>query len=180
MDVRNTMLGSEQVDKELDMESMTEICRYVTMGGTLVRFCVLANIKYSSMLEAIRSHPKYERMYIQACKDREDWLRDELLSLMTQITSFNIKDCYDENGALKSVADMPDSASLMIKKLTTSYPTRDKIETTVDNIEFYDKQKSIDQLGKYLSMFIDKTQHDVRLTLEETIARSYEKDKLGK
>lgn len=162
----------------VDIDVMTDICRYVANGGSSTRWCVLHKVDYATFLEAVREDREFESMFIQACMDREEWFKENLLTLMYEITAFDARQAYDENGNIKPMNELPRHVAAMVKRSrTVRSENKNGPPDIVDALEFYDKQKAIDQLGKHLQLFVEKPVQTKTLTLEETIRKSKDESK---
>lgn len=155
-----------------------DVCSYVAQGGSIARWCVLNRLQYGTFRKSLRDNRAYEMMLVEALKDREEWLKDELLQLMADIMRFDPREAYDENGNILPMNDMPEHVAKMIKKSkTVRVEHKDGPPDVVDQLEYWDKQKAIDQLGKHLQMFIERIEVNHKMTLEESIQKSREKNK---
>lgn len=158
----------------VDENFMRDICDHVANGGTPTRYCELAGINYAAFMRAIEEH-EFEQDLVRAKIRREEWLKEKLLNLMNQITDISIKDLFDENGHYKSIQNVPDRVASMIKKARIRLVPKGKDEPPDEilEVEFYDKQKSIDQLGKHLQMFVERIVINHAVSLEDTIDKSW-------
>lgn len=176
------IIDTQHTDMHLDTsqvndEVMADICKFVSNGGSETRWALLHNLNYGVFKQAMRINPIYVKMLSEARRDREEWLKEEILQLLKQMMSFDPRKAFDSNGNYLGMNDMPEEIALMIKKSkTVRVIHKDGSADDIDELVFFDKQKAIDQLGKHLNMFIERQEIHHKLTLEETIQRSREKN----
>lgn len=155
----------------IDASLIEDLCHLVANGGSVVKFCRIHQLNYSYFMSALRLNKAYEAMYVQACIDREEWFKDTLLEEMKDMLEANISDVFNGNNEIKPLRDIPRDITKNIKSFKKSVNTEGYDSYA---IEMYDRQKSIDQLGRHYDMFIEKKQIDVRMSLEDTIVKSNE------
>lgn len=173
---------------EITDKIVEECAIFVSNGGAITEWCVSNKINYGSFMSEIRKRGSFTRTLYEATRAREEWLKESLVKLMREITEGNPQNCFDKNGNYLGINDIPPATANIIKKLKVRLvPNYEKDEDGNDRppdevleVEFYDKQKSIDQIGKYIQMFVDRVDVHHKITLEETVTRSYEKDILDK
>lgn len=154
----------------------------VSNGYSMTEWCRQHKLNYGSFRAEIRKSHSFMNRIAEAEIARQEWLKEELLKVMRQILEHNPQRCFDDNGNYLGMADLPEESAKIIKKakikLQAKGPGEDPDE--ILDLEFYDKQKSIDQLGKYIQMFVERIDIHHKVTLEETVTRSYEQDILAK
>lgn len=160
MDVRTISVA-------FDPNMMNTILDHVSCGGSVIDLCKTWRINYAQIMRKIKENPDYKKRYEEALVEREEWAKERLLKELHDLTSFSIKDAINEDGTFKRLGEMPDSIASSIKKLTKD-----------GQIEFVDKLKALDLLGKRLGIFVEKREVTGTLTLEQLIlnAQKLEKD----
>lgn len=90
---------------------------------------------------------------------------DELLERVNEVSTIDPADLFNFDGTIKDLHSLPRSLSRTIKKIKYKEFTEtspDGMELKVGrivDIEFHDKLKATELLGKHLSMFKDKVEH---------------------
>lgn len=103
-----------------------------------------------------------------------------VLSELHEIAFSDFEEAYKEDGTIRDVKDMPASlrkaiASIEVDELWEGQG-QDRTQVGVTKkIKFWPKDKALDQLGRYLKMFIDKVEHSGSLDLEAIIVESNKK-----
>ena len=173
--------------KELEAKAVVKfLCEYISNGGTLVDWCKEKNYLYSSVMELLRMRPEYMKHYSRALLDRDEYLKESMLNTLKDMMNFDPSQLYNSDGTFKPMGEMSDVARRMIKRMQSMY---NKDGELITSVEFLDKQKALDHLGKYLGFFEGskaRRELDVSLksgkgsggalTLEETIANARKKD----
>jgi hypothetical protein len=150
-----------------DVESC---CRAIANGETTSSWCLSRKLDHGWFMQELRRSRAYASMLQDAKSDREEWLKESIIDMIQRMVSFDPRRAYDENGNYLPMNKMPDDIAYMIKKSqTVRVEQKDGPPDIVDRLEFWDKQKAIDQLGKHLKMFVDKVEIGQRVTLEESI-----------
>lgn len=159
-----------------------DCCMAIANGYTMTEWCRSKGINYGSFRSELRRTKMFEVRIMEAELAREEWLKEELLKLMRDITQLNPQSCFDDKGHYLGINGLPENAAKLIKKAKVRLQSNgpDEPPDEILEIEFYDKQKSIDQIGKYIQMFVERIEVSHKVTLEETVTRSFEADILAK
>jgi hypothetical protein len=167
---------------EITQEMMREISEFVANGGAITRYCLINGLNYGCLRNEIRVNSDFKQMLSTALADREEWFKEELIQLLKSITQINLKTFFDDNGHYKNIQDVPDSATLLLKKvkvkLQKNLEDPNAPPDEILELELYDKQKSIDQLGKHIQMFMERVQVDHTISLEDIVNESWKPPKL--
>jgi len=80
-----------------------------------------------------------------------------VLRELMQIANCDVLDAFDERGALKKIGDIP----VHVRKSISSFSSEETMvkgfkEGTLKKVTFWDKKGSLELLGKYLAMFVDR------------------------
>lgn len=162
---------------EITDEIVDDLCVFVGSGGSPIRWCELKRLDYGSFMNSMKADRQFALRYAEAEASSRAWEREAVLDLIKEIMLFNPAEAFDEHGNILPMHKMPTHVAKMIKKSKTIRSKSGDDWDEVDSLEYFDKQKAIDQLGKFLQMFIDRTEVTHKLTLEETIAKAREGDK---
>lgn len=161
---------------------VTECGIAVANGYSMTEWCRGKGINYGSFWSELQRSTDLRAIIAKAEQARKEWLKEELLKLMRDITQLNPQSCFNSNGNYLGMMDLPENSAKLIKKakfrLQSNGP--DEAPDEILELEFYDKQKSIDQIGKYIQMFNETIDVTHKVTLEQTVTRSFEADILAK
>lgn len=92
---------------------------------------------------------------------------DRILRELASIAFLDISEFYNEDGTLKNIKEINETARRAIQSVTTREEQGAKVEDgeikpqffNVNNIKANDKLKALELLGKYHSIFKDKIEH---------------------
>lgn len=126
------------------------------------------------------------RAKVQAAMDarskRTAITADIVLQELLKIARCDLSEAYDAKGNLLPIKDMPEDCRRAIAgiKVFEEFEgfgkERFKIGE-VREVKFWDKPKALELLGKHLKLFTDKIEHSGKLTLEDLVGGSNDKDK---
>lgn len=93
----------------------------------------------------------------------------------------DIAGAFKEDGTLMNPADMPEP----VRRAIAGFEVMEEFEGSgrdktqigyTKKVKFWEKTKALELLGKHLKMWTDKVEHSGRLTLEQLVAGSNEKE----
>lgn len=163
-------ISSDELLEKLksDPRTMDLVCSHVAAGGSLVELCEVWDVSYGRFMTWLREDRERSRRYVDAQNDRGEWFKDKVLLELRKISEFDFRDVLDANGQPLPIKSLPKNISSCIKSVKeTKYGT---------NIEGWDKLRSLELIGKNLSMFIEKIEVSGKLTLEDLVTQSREED----
>lgn len=164
---------------QITSKDIEDMCAAVGNGSTTSEFCRSRGLDHGDFMMVMRQRSSNRILLEQAKIDRQEWLKESIIEIIQNMISFDPRRAYDEAGNILPMNKLPDDIAYMIKRSQTVRVSNGPNEAPdiVDKLEFWDKQKAIDQLGKHLQMFIEKIEHKHELTLEESIAKARREDK---
>ena len=80
--------------------------------------------------------------------------KEEVVAELNSLATFNMKDCYDDDGRLMQPSDLPRHIAACIKEVETAY-NRFTGKTEVVKIKFHDKRAAVSDMMKYYNAFED-------------------------
>lgn len=165
----------EMAVREYERSEIEDMCKSVSNGGSVIQYCEQKGINYGDFMFKLRRDPVWHRIYLQAQSDRDEWIKEQLIVLLQKINSADIKHLFNENGNYVGVQDLPSNVTQVIKKLKVKLQSNgpDEAPDEILEVEFYDKQKSIDLLGKYVQMFIERVVVHNVVSLEDSVHKSW-------
>jgi hypothetical protein len=163
-----------------DPARMEKIFKHLSAGGTLVDYCKLVGQPYAELMAWISADEGRMAKYEAGKRARQDWLFEQVLRQYKALSELDIRELYDESGSLKNMADWPESAALAVAGVESLEQTQTvdgsvEVVGVVKKVKTYDKNKSLEALGKYLRMFADvlevRGEISIKGALEEAEAR---------
>jgi phage terminase small subunit len=101
-----------------------------------------------------------------------DWVLTEILKL----AGCDVADCFDENGALKPIKDIPEGARKAVSGIDTEQRVSGRGENaeiiTTKKLRFWPKDRALELLGKHLKLFTDVHEHHLGKGLAERMQKA--------
>jgi len=82
---------------------------------------------------------------------------DDVVREMCRIAFSDFRQAFDENGDLKPLNEMPEEVAKAIQSVKISVHEEGQVQ--VKDIRFWDKTKSLEQLGRHFALFTDNMRH---------------------
>jgi hypothetical protein len=162
-------VGSVDLNKEIaiftDPNRMDKIEAHVSCGGSLMSLCLLhsggdrgrAQSLWLQTKKWIAGDANRKAAYDEALRAREEWMFEETLSIFQAISKFDIADVLTEGGGIKPVSEWPKYASICIKNFDVMEVREgDEVVGEMKRINAWDKNKTLEAIGKHLKMFAEK------------------------
>lgn len=154
------------------------ICSYVASGGTIVTLANCWDIRFGDLSNWLHKEPERSKRYRDALEDRTEWAMERLLRELRSIALSDIKQLFNEDGAVLPVSEWPDSVSRAISSIEVdelwgknAEGKNEQIGTT-KKVKFWDKLRALELIGKNVGMFVDRHVHEGKLTLEHLVAQA--------
>ena len=152
-------------------QTLSTIFNHIASGGSLIDLCKLWDIPYWPIADWLNACPERAKKHYNALKAREEWMIETVLSEVRRIATSDIRDLFTEGGGIKPVSEWPDHvasciASMdVVEEFSGSGKNKEQIGWN-KKVKLWDKHKSLDMLGKYLRLFVERHEHTGKLTLE--------------
>lgn len=132
---------------------------------------LLKNAKVSKTL-ALRHARRVDKLEITA---------ERVLGELAKLAFYDPGKLFGEDGQLLPIAEMDDVTRAAIAGLDVEQRegTATRSVSTVRKVKLADKGINLERLGRYLKLFTDRIEHDGRVTLEQLVCGSYERDQDG-
>lgn len=92
----------------------------------------------------------------------------------------DVAECFNEDGGLKNITEMPKSIRLAIKSFDV-YEEKDKDTGEVigftKKVTLWDKNKNLENLGRHLKLYTDKMEHSGSVGLSDRMKKARERAK---
>lgn len=106
---------------------------------------------------------------------------DDVLIELSRLATTDIAKCYDANGHLKPIHEIPQEIRVAIESIEVFEEfeglgkERHKIGET-KRIKFWSKPKALELMGKHHKQFTDKVEHSGQVTLAQLVTGSMDED----
>lgn len=160
---------------------MDTICAHLAEGGTLITLAEAWDIPFGWISAWISADKDRGARYKAALNDRSEWVKEMLLHELRRVGFMDLRKLFDEDGKLKRPADWPAEvahaiSSVEVDELFEGRGNDRKSIGETKKIKLWDKIKSLELLGKNLTLFTEKVEHSGKITLEDLVAGSYDKN----
>lgn len=152
-----------------ESDRVVDICEWLASGGSLIELCKMLDVQYSSVLRWINIDGERRRAYEMALKDRDEFVKQELIDELRKICKVDIRRAFDEGGNLLSIKEMPEDVAKAVSAFDID---EDALGNERVRVRFLDKLKAIETMGKNLKMFVDRVEHSGTVTLEDMVVGS--------
>ena len=156
-----------------DESTMDVICTHVAQGGSLLDLCETWDVVYGRVMSWVNADDSKKALYHQALEDRNEWAKETILSQLRQIANADIRSIFNDDGSLKPISEWNNDIAKAVAGIDVSedFEGNQKVGFT-KKIKMNDKLKAVEMLGKYYSMFVERTHHTGELTLADLVALS--------
>ena len=134
---------------------------------------LLKNSKVAKAL-ALRHARRVDKLEITA---------ERVLGELAKLAFFDPGKLFDADGHLLPIVEMDDVTRAAIAGLDVELREGATLlgvglgVSTVRKVKLADKGQNLERLGRYLKLFTDKVEHDHRVTLEDLVCGSYDRNK---
>lgn len=106
-------------------------------------------------------------------KKRTQFNADRVLKELEFIATFDPAECYDENGQLLPIHEMPERARRAIASIDIYKDFTEGVEVgETKRVRSHDKNKALDLAGRHFRMFTNKIEHSISGELAERLAKA--------
>ena len=155
-------------------DTIDMVCDNIAAGQTLAGLCENLNIPYPKLSAWLRCDEARWKRYQTAKEARKDYFQDFCLEAHKKLASLDVRDFFDEAGAVRPMAQWSKDMGHAIAQLDTSEINVDgsKVGET-KKLKFWDKQKAIEALAKISGAYTEKLEHSGSVSLEQMVIESY-------
>lgn len=169
----------ERTNARLESPSLIDdIFLVVANGGSLIELCSAWGVRYSDVMLWILKDAARKTRYDEAMSARSEFFVQRLLDELRKIGTVDIRQAYNDDGALRDMRDMPAEVAACIVGVETLEEWSGKGESReligyTRKVKFSDKIRGIELLMKNLGMLIDRKEWNMgKETLEQLVAAS--------
>ena len=158
--------------------TLQTVFKHIACGGTLISLAKTWDVSYSTISRWLTADEERRKVYDDACELRKEWLRDKILHELTAIASVDIRELFDDNGALRPASEWPDALTQAVSSIETKelfeYEGDEKIHVGYTHkVKVWDKVKTVELIGKSLSYFTEKHEHTGKISLADLVEASF-------
>lgn len=155
-------------------DAIDQICDNITNGGSVPGIAKVLDVSPGPILTWLRSNDNYSKRYQDALKDRDEWEKEQILTQLRAIGSFDIRSLFNGDGELLPVDQWPENAAVAIAGIQVDDLFEGKGEDKkhvgyAKKLKLIDRIKALQLSGKQLAMFKDEIKHSGHLSLEELV-----------
>ena len=178
----------EQTEEEriktlmLRPETLGEITRHLSNGGSLIELCQLWKVPFSEVMTWINSNPSRQQAYNGAMISQMAYHIERVIDELKKIALVDMSEAFDERHRLKPLDQMPEDirrsiSSIDVEEIYEGVGKEREMVGYLKRIKTYDKVKGLELIGKKLQMFVDRTRIEVtQKSLEDLIVESMSDD----
>ncbi len=154
---------------------LDRILEQVANGGSLVAMARFWSISHRKLYNWIKAQPGGIAGYDDALRLRREWILESTMSSLNSDSQSTVKRLYDENGDLIPPHKLDDETAASIQSVTQK--TKVGLDSTeiTQEYKFVDKLKARDMILRTEGKYLDKVEHSGSVTLEDILAKSWEK-----
>lgn len=150
------------------------IFAHIANGGTLITLAETWGVRHSDLANYIGSTPELKERHRFAMTMRDEWEKERCIQELRAIMTCDIRDAYDENGALKNVKDLPPTLAAALSNLETEelYAGEGEERHLIGftrKVKFWDKAKAIELFMKKHGLLVERVKVQTARTLEDLI-----------
>lgn len=154
--------------------TLSEIVTWIGEGRTLREYSMAYGANHAQLFVWIMRDAKRREEYDAAVKLRDEYLRQNVIDELRNISTLDVSQAYDHNGDPLPMDKLPTSLKKSIQSIKKVIKSDDRGETITTEIKFFDKIKAINLLGKELGMFSNKVEVSGKVSLESLIGESFD------
>lgn len=161
----------------IDDTALYIICDRVANGESLTVMAAEFGMTYTKILSSIRSLPDGEKAYAKALADRDEWVKERILAEIRFLSMLDITKLYDDDGHPLPMGEWPEGMGRAVQfvktnKLYDGYGKEREEIGTVTDIKLWNKEKSLELIGKNLHLFTERVDITGKMTLEDLIDKT--------
>lgn len=150
---------------------------FIAEGGTGPQYLCGRGVTYARMLAWVKQDEERETALVMAETAGSRVMVKHILEELKRIGLVDIRRAYNEQGALKPMAEIPtEVAAAIVSVETEEMLVGGELVGQIRKVKFSDKLRALELLGKNLQLFVDTSRviHMGRVTLEDLVMQSIE------
>ena len=165
-------------------ESLVDIIRHVSQGGTVVEFCDKNDLRLEDILAWVKMDASRSKDLDIARECRKTRHLEEMISQLRDIMNSNISQAYNQvNGDPLPMNEWPLGlkAALSSYDLVTNYSPKDGKFSRSAKFRVWDKLKVMEMIGKLYGIWVERVEHsgnvDIAHRMRDADTRLEEREK---
>lgn len=147
---------------ELDLE---DICSFVSDGGTVAAYCSNNRLSYRHVRGWFKENEHRTSKLTDARSARDELRAQYLMSMVTEIASFDPSQIFDDAGNMLPVQQWPQSARAALGAYETDKLGQPKVK-------FVNRLDAAKMAGRELGIFKEKVTVEGKLTLADLVSQA--------
>lgn len=149
---------------------------HVACGGSITAYCQAHEFPFYQLRRWIRADSERSRLFDEAMDDRDELIKEDIKISLHQMTMFDLRKLYTEDGRLKHPLEWPEEIARSVAKLEqVDYyegqgQDREQVGV-IKKVQFIDKLKAKELVGKMTTLFNNEKKQNAE-TLGDLIMRS--------
>jgi len=154
-----------------DPDFLDIVCDRVAEGDTLFEIARGHDVRYGELRNWIMDEGHTDRLarYTQALEARDNGHQDRVLRVLRDTADVDIRLAFDKDGELKPMHEIPDSVARVLSSLDI---THDRDGNRNIKMRVTDRLAGVNLLGRNQKMFVDRTELNGKLSLEDLVKAS--------
>ena len=143
------------------------VLKKLAMGGDLISLCDEAGVRYADVVQWL-NEPQNSKVYLAALDARKEWVVATLSRRLEKIADMDPADILTKKMRVKDLNEIP----LHVRKCIESIKVRQlqgDDEGEIIEVKISNRMKGIEMLLKKLGALMDRTEIDVKVSLEDLI-----------
>lgn len=164
-----------------DIGAIDTICDHISNGGSVLTLCSMWNIGYADFVRWLNADQDRVKKYMAAGEIQKEWAINRLLQEIRSISFIDIRKIFNDDHTLRPPSEWPDDIAAAISSIEVDEieqwdgEKKEKIGE-MKKIKIFDKLKALEMLGKDLGRFINKHEISGKMTLEDLVTGSKQKE----
>lgn len=147
-------------------DAMDTIYRHVAEGGSLIDLAETWDVSFSDVTGWVRADKGREQRYVQALKDRAEWVEERVLSELRTLGLTDIAAAFGPDGKMLPVEKIPK----VLRRAILS------IDTSAGKIKLADKTRALEVIAKAEGFLIERHKVQEVHSLEELVSKAQQID----
>lgn len=129
-----------------------QIVDHVAAGGSLQRYCEVAELSYTKVRKWLRSEPERHRRYREAREVCREERRDHLEDTLAELATLDMSQITNADGTVMPVRDWPADLRRMCQQVQSTMTREGDV---LLQAKFPDKLRAIELYGKAVGMWTE-------------------------
>lgn len=165
-----------------DPDLIHTICDHIADGGTLLSLTDEWEVPFGWASNWLHNDTERSKMYAAALSGRSEYIRERVLGELELMGTSTLLGVLNDDGTIKPVSQWPKNMARTVSNIEifeefSGVGDQRELIGHVKKVRFWDKTRSLELLGKNLSLFVDRVHHSGKVSLEDLVLASQKGDK---